>query len=128
MESLFFVFGVLGVIFVIGGIITVFFNDDSGISISLLLTGIILAICGVVGSFMTSDAHIRAEIRDASDKQHITLVTDSSDEYYLFQAIYGDCKIGAELHDGQLILAGSEPAKVLTPELVTSICGASIAK
>lgn len=127
MESFFLAFTIIGLVLVVFALFALI-ADAGDVATLLYVVGAIIIAFGLIGGLITSSANLRESAVNAADKQGITLVSDSYDDYDLFQVIYGDCKIGAEVRDGQLILAGSEPAKLLTPELVEQICVAEVAR
>lgn len=85
--------------------------------VAIIATVIVIAVIAV-------DAINLSSAKTAAIEQGIALVADNAGPYSnsLFVIDGGDCIFRAELKDGQLIVAGSQPVVALTPELVAETC------
>lgn len=93
-----------------------------GVGVIMLLAGIVLAIVGGVGigveSSAADDAGIK-QVNAAAEAQDLVI----TDPYRTGATVIGDkCILDADLVDDKLVLSGSDPAIVLTPDYVDLVC------
>lgn len=87
-----------------------------------MIVGFVLAIIGVIGmvnEVNASNAASEKQVTQAARSQGLTITGASPDG----ATVIGDkCTLTADFVDHKLVLTGSDPAIVLTPDYVALVC------
>jgi uncharacterized membrane protein len=115
------------IVFFVGfGILAIAADEDSVlgaiIGFLMIVGGIVLFFTGVFGvgnEISAANAKAVEQVTQAAATQHLTVTNIAQKSATV---VGNKCTLTADLKDGKLVLTGSDPAIVLTPDYVDLVC------